>query len=449
MLKRVKWNNFKALGNLELDFSKEDGGLYSTIILAGENGVGKTTILETLGKFLTGYSIAPFDYMDYDAAGKSIHIEPKPEGKEHGFHTRKIEGEVSTNSINTCHNYNPEIMKTDCNDIRSYGCVYSSAKSIFDTENIKTITSQQIDATQYAYDVDVDFTSIKQLLIDVETQDSNAFKKEAQNNKTTWEEFEPKSKMQRFKNAFDNFFDHIKYEGIDDSSGEQQVVFLKHEDKIPIDGLSTGEKQIVFRGAYLLRNVKKINGGIVLIDEPELSMHPKWQKKILSFYKKLFTYDGEQKAQLIIATHSEYVIREALKDKEDTLVIILEDDNGIIKQKRAEAPYLLPRLTAAEINFKAFNIYSIDYHIQLYGFLQEKTRRGSVLRMDNYIKNNSYYDAGLNKNAISQYGEQIEESLPTYIRNAIDHPDNLSRQYTDDELKKSTDILIHLIEELL
>ena len=45
MISTLKWNNYNALGNLELDFSKADGTVYNTIVLAGENGTGKTTIL--------------------------------------------------------------------------------------------------------------------------------------------------------------------------------------------------------------------------------------------------------------------------------------------------------------------------------------------------------------------------------------------------------------------
>lgn len=52
MIKSIKWNNHEILGNLELDFQKADGTIYNTIILAGKNGAGKTTILETISTFL-------------------------------------------------------------------------------------------------------------------------------------------------------------------------------------------------------------------------------------------------------------------------------------------------------------------------------------------------------------------------------------------------------------
>ena len=40
-------------------------------------------------------------------------------------------------------------------------------------------------------------------------------------------------------------------------------------------------------------------GGVVLLDEPELSMHPKWQQKVLEYYRSLFTAEGVQNAQMI------------------------------------------------------------------------------------------------------------------------------------------------------
>lgn len=38
---------------------------YNTIILAGENGTGKTTILDTISEFLNLGAVPPFDYIEY------------------------------------------------------------------------------------------------------------------------------------------------------------------------------------------------------------------------------------------------------------------------------------------------------------------------------------------------------------------------------------------------
>ena len=147
----------------------------------------------------------------------------------------------------------------------------------------------------------------------------------------------------------------------------------------------------------LLKNINSISGGIALIDEPEISMHPKWQQKVLQYYRGLFDKNGSQDVQMIIATHSEYVIRSALEDRDNVLIIVLSDDNGIIHSKNITTPTILPTITTAETNYLAFGILSVDYHIELYGYLQQKVARSlgkfscSVKECDTYITQQSEY----------------------------------------------------------
>ncbi|WP_423814924.1 AAA family ATPase, partial [Pseudomonas viridiflava] len=52
-LRKVKWNKHPILGDLSLDFVNHDTGEpYNSILLAGENGTGKSTILEAISSFL-------------------------------------------------------------------------------------------------------------------------------------------------------------------------------------------------------------------------------------------------------------------------------------------------------------------------------------------------------------------------------------------------------------
>ena len=181
-----------------------------------------------------------------------------------------------------------------------------------------------------------------------------------------------------------------------------------------------------------------MSGGIALVDEPELSMHPKWQQKVLQYYRNLFNKDGSQDAQMILATHSEYVLRSALEDRDNVLIITLSNDHGTIHSKNITAPAILPTITSAETNYLAFGILSVDYHIELYGYLQNKTGNFTVKSCD---------DSALHAKAssfTSQRGQTTNyQTLPTYIRNLIDHPDP-NRNYTQEELKRSTELLIEL-----
>lgn len=89
-----------------------------------------------------------------------------------------------------------------------------------------------------------------------------------------------------------------------------------------IDALSTGEK-------ILLSNLFNLYVGdysekIILIDEPEISLHPSWQHKIIKLYEK---FCKEQNSQIIIATHSPQIIGSV---KNDALKILCMDNGRIV-----------------------------------------------------------------------------------------------------------------------
>ena len=451
MIRRIKWNNYNALGSLFLDFTKEDGTVYDTIILAGENGTGKTTILETLANFLNLGSLTPFEYIEYMVGNTPYKITPHLDPRYRtidGFHVRENLQDNSRKDIRSGKSNNEDQIKEDSEDLRHYGFVYSKARSGFKTNQVKSITTQQIDSQKREVDEQDDFTRIKQMLVDIAQQDDANWRIESEQgglNDQKYNEFiTQRSKGYRFTKAFNNFFEDIQYKKVDNNNPtEKPILFEKHGQNINVDQLSTGEKQIVFRGAHLLRNLNSINGGIVLIDEPELSMHPKWQEKILAYYRGLFTVNSVQSVQLIIATHSEYIIRSALEDSDNILIIVLSDDNGTITSKKITAPNVLPYISAAETNYIAFNILSIDYHIELYGYLQIKSGKNNIQDCDTYIASQTNYYDKTKHQKLDNYKNHNYQTLPTYIRNAIDHPDS-GRKYTKNELRLSIELLINL-----
>ena len=447
MISKLKWKNFNALGNLELDFLKSDETVYNTIVLAGENGTGKTTILDTLASYLNKNSIKPFEYIDYIVGGIKYHIIPNDKYAYNGFHTRTNTRTGKVETVHTGRGSSEAFINEDVEDLRHYGFAYSKARSGFNTQRVQVVTTQQVDREKYEPDMQEDFTRVKQLLIDIEGQDSSEWFKQSETgglSDVKYEAFKKQSKGYRFEKAFNNFFDDIKYVGVDhDDLQEKKVLFEKHGNRISVDQLSTGEKQIVFRGAHLLKNIKSIAEGIVLIDEPELSMHPLWQKKILDYYRGLFVNDGVQTVQMIVATHSEYVIQSAFKDRGNVLMIVLTDENGIIKAKSITAPFVLPSNTIAETNYLAFGVSSTDYHIELYGQLQTKTGKHRIEDCDFYITQQPQYVKTLHEKLDNSYPGHHYQTLPTYIRNAIDHPDS-GRFYTESELKTSIELLIEL-----
>lgn len=92
---------------------------------------------------------------------------------------------------------------------------------------------------------------------------------------------------------------------LDRKSLKVHVESLAAQRKIPLDSLSSGEKQMIslFARLYLYRGPK-----IVLIDEPELSLSIDWQRKIL-----VDVVGAPTCSQVIAITHSPFVFENELE----------------------------------------------------------------------------------------------------------------------------------------
>ncbi len=444
-INKIKWKDHPVLGDLELDFSNLDTSTpYNTILFAGENGTGKTTILETLSTFLNKRSFEYFEFIEYVIDNRLYKAIPS-NTRVKDFYTL-IDDTGKSTDIHSNHNTNVELIESNTLDIRHYGCVFSKARADFKTQKITSTTTKSLDTEKYDIDQEDDFTSLKQLIVDVQIQDTSAYAELNEglgNSPKSWEDFYITSKIYRFKNAFDNFFGKLKYSRVSNTDSEKAIFFKKDNGEISIDNLSTGEKQIVFRGIYLLKNYQKLNGATIMIDEPELSMHPKWQKKILKYYQDLFTESGTQRVQLFVASHSEHVLTNALKNRTNNLVIVLTENGGIISTRKVVTPSVLPSITDAETNYLAYDIVSSDYHIALYGWLQEKESLTTIKSCDDYIVNHKIFNSSKHRK-ISHFNKTTYSSICTYVRNAIHHPSS-SNTFTEQELRTS----IELLQELL
>ena len=160
---------------------------------------------------------------------------------------------------------------------------------------------------------------------------------------------------------------------------------------------------------------------------PEKELHPKEQLKL---YEKLI--DENKKEQLFIFTHSENVVASVLKD-EDALIVKISDKGieNVSKFNKA-----LPEITSGQIQYLAFDIYSEEYHNQLYSRIckllekhvleWERSHHGDVEDLvERYEKTPGEYN--------NPYGFKRNnrvEKLPTYVRNAIFYPENGNRKYT-------------------
>ena len=121
----------------------------------------------------------------------------------------------------------------------------------------------------------------------------------------------------------------VKIEDISQDGRNIPIFTNSSGDEFDINELSSGEKQLFLRTLA----IKMLNPGnsIILIDEPELSLHPKWQQRIVDVYRKI----GKNN-QIIIATHSPHILGSVRKEN---IMLLDKDDDGKIVVRTGDELY--------------------------------------------------------------------------------------------------------------
>ena len=360
-LKKIEIKDNEKIGSVELDFTK-NGVVQDTIIFAGNNGCGKTTILEEIMLLAengrashlertTGYICAKIILTNEELEKIKENIKNAKHGNineiekikneiellidftgEKGTYGRLKVYSISEGKKEKLDSYNVLYLGKLEHIISSF---YSAANIDYVFNDIGSITTIDIDVTEFNSIRSSNDTGnqIKQTFIDIYNLDAQDFLEWANNNKSkSIDENMMYLRLKRFKNAFSYIMDDLEFDQIINTPGKKQVMFKRNGKNINIDDLSTGEKQIIIRGGFLLRFLKVLNGSFILIDEPELSLHPEWQNKILQFYKKLFTNEkGEQVSQIFVATHSPFIINNSSRYNDKVIVLQRNKNSGEIE----------------------------------------------------------------------------------------------------------------------
>ena len=144
-----------------------------------------------------------------------------------------------------------------------------------------------------------------------------AFEIVSNNSKNTNQEvLEVKKQHNRFLEIIDSLFADTDKK-VDRKNNE--LTFLSGKDKLTPYQLSSGEKQILVILLTVL--VQDNKPSILFMDEPEISLHLDWQRKLIQYIKEL-----NPNVQIILATHSPGIILEGWRDKvtEMTEIITLD-----------------------------------------------------------------------------------------------------------------------------
>ena len=151
----------------------------------------------------------------------------------------------SISAINVDRHNNSRQLETNTQDPRHYGCAISKARANYKTDKIKHTTTLSLDDNKYCNDNDDNFTSLKQMFVDIVSQDEHDYnvinEGKSQAETITVAQFRLKhSKQYRFVRAFDAFFADrgLKYGKVENEGENKEIFFAKGTNKIAIDCLS-------------------------------------------------------------------------------------------------------------------------------------------------------------------------------------------------------------------
>lgn len=281
-IKNVKIGKNKVLKNIDISFEK-DNQILDTIVIAGSNGSGKTTLLESIWNC--------FEEESLNRSNLNVGINLFFENNEEMLGISLIDKLSAINFYKE-------------NNITEYEKIIDTLKILpkliyvpaeIDFNEVKTETTNYKSDYKFFNIVDSD------VIEDIPSYISSRIYYIA----NTEEELTLKEVKEKVNAEINGVFDildlDVKLTGLSKDEKNMPIFVNSSGDEFDINQLSSGEKQLFLRTLSI--KMLEPENSIILIDEPELSLHPKWQQRIIDVYKKI----GKNN-QIIVATHSPHVL---------------------------------------------------------------------------------------------------------------------------------------------
>ena len=328
-IEKVHIKNIKGIKDLELSFRKDDK-ILDLIVLAGVNGSGKTTILEAIKDFFNNTNIS------YDEPEKSnIYLNIFFED----FEKKQIE-EAEKSSID---NYEHKLQDF-FSALQSYNLYRKNGNDYYRNQIAKRFDIPPkiiyVPAENKFEEIQTYSTTLSKEYKFINTINSNVIRDipsyiaTRRNYLATIEEdLTMKEVTNKVVNEINGIFNilelDVKLKGFSKDEKTMPIFENSAGEEFDINDLSSGEKQLFLRTLSI--KMLEPKNSIILIDEPELSLHPKWQQKIIEVYKKI----GENN-QIIVATHSPHILGSV---SNENIFILYRNENGKIEAKIGDDIY--------------------------------------------------------------------------------------------------------------
>ena len=327
-IEKVHIKNIKGIKDLELSFKKDDK-ILDLIVLAGVNGSGKTTILESIKDFFNNKNI------NYE--------EPKKSNVDLDIFFEKFEKKNIEEAEKSSNNYKQPLWNF-FNALQSYQYEKYNNNGLYQNLIAKRFENPPkiiyVPAENKFEEIQTYSTTLSKEYEFINTINSNVIRDipsyiaTRRNYLATIEEdLTMKEVTNKVVNEINGIFSilelDVKLKGF--SKDEKTLPIFENSagEEFDINDLSSGEKQLFLRTLSI--KMLEPKNSIILIDEPELSLHPKWQQRIIEVYKKI----GENN-QIIVATHSPHILGSV---SNENIFILYKNENGKIEAKTGDELY--------------------------------------------------------------------------------------------------------------
>lgn len=184
------------------------------------------------------------------------------------------------------------------------------------------------------------------------------------------------------------------------------------------DGFQLRIKNAVFR-LLSAQNAVSTQPMVFVFEEPETHLHPSAQREMYETIQKLSV---QKFYQIVITSHSPYIVNALSENKTEIIVVKRENDNTTAKNVKLSSERLIKNyVSMSELNYIAFNEPSIGYHIELFAYMQNKLNQSNVADLDQWLRTNISNIKLYNWYNTKTFNKE-QRSLPHCVRNNIDHP---------------------------
>jgi predicted ATP-dependent endonuclease of OLD family len=150
------------------------------------------------------------------------------------------------------------------------------------------------------------------------------------------------------------------------------ITLRRQGNEYELEESSSGEYHFFSTIVGLLASIK--NNSLILIDEPEVSLHPNWQMKYMEFLNLIFAKFNS--SHFVITTHSHFLVS-GLQSENSTIVAMSREKDGIIPRQMPQDTF---GWSAEEVLYNIFKVKTVRNHFieadltDLLGLISENSK---------------------------------------------------------------------------